>query len=254
AKLFDFDVLVQSEAKEPLQDSVVEINAPGIASAKTNKEGIARLTGVPGGKFQVSATHPGFNKGTVDTPVPPASAKGPSQGGDSGREAGGGGGDEPVPIQLQSAPATLVVKVVAAQAKPPAAPEPVGGATVRVLPPGGGAEQTQKTNDKSDKAHAGEAKFENLPPGKATIRVQADGFKAAEAEAVLTGGNTTSIEVGLLAATGKLVVRITDDLGAAVDDKDVLVTVQPPGSAKALTAPAAGGKAELNDVPPGKCK
>jgi hypothetical protein len=145
--------------------------------------------------------------------------------------AGDGGGEGPVPNQLQSTPATLVVKVVDAVVKPPSAPEPVGGATVRVLPPGGGAERTKKTNDKSDKAHAGEATFDNLGPGKATIRVEADGFKAGQAEAVLTGGTTTTIEVALQAATGKLVVHVTDDLGAAVDDKNVLVTVQPPGSA-----------------------
>jgi len=253
ARLFDFDVLVQSDAKEPLQEAVVEINAPGISSAKTNKEGIARLTGVPGGKFQLTAAHPGFNKGTVDTPVPPARAKGPSDSGDS-TTAGDGSGEGPVPIQLQSTPATLVVKVVNAVAKPPAVPEPIGGATVRVLPPGSGAEQTKKTNDKSDKAHAGEASFDNLPPGKATVRVEADGFKAGQAEAVLTGGTTTTIEVALDAATGKLVVHVTDDLGAAVDDKDVLVTVQPPGSAKALTAPTASGKATIENVPIGKCK
>lgn len=256
ARLFDFDVLVQSAAKEPLQDAVVEINAPGVASAKTNKDGIARLTRVPGGKVQVTATHPGFNKGAVDTPVPPARAKGPSGSTDAAAAdtAGGAAGDEPVPIQLQSVPATLVVKVVDAVAKPPALPEPIGGATVRLLPPGSGAEQTKKTNDKSDKAHAGEATFDNLPAGKATVRVEADGFKVGQAEAVLTGGKTASIEVALQAATGKLVVRVTDDIGAAVEDKDVLVTVQPPGSAKALTAPTASGKATLENVPVGKCK
>ena len=77
-------------------------------------------------------------------------------------------------VVLQASPATLVVKVVDGSVGPPALPEPVGGATVRVLP-ASGPEQTAKTKEKSDK-NAGEARFEKLPAGSASIRVQADGF------------------------------------------------------------------------------
>jgi hypothetical protein len=147
-----------------------------------------------------------------------------------------------------------VVKVLDGRAKPPELPQPIGGATVRVLPAGGGAEQSKKTADKSDKAHAGEASFDNLPPGAADVRVQADGFKVGQAQPTLNNGGTTTIEVVLQAATGTVAVTVTDDLGATVDDKDVLVTVQPPGSAKAITAPTVKGKAKVENVPPGKCK
>jgi hypothetical protein len=147
-----------------------------------------------------------------------------------------------------------VVKVVDSNVAPPALPPAIGGATVIVLPPGGGAQQSAKTRDASDKAHGGEARFEKLPAGAATIRVQASGFALGNSQATLKAGETTTVEVPLQPASGIVVVSVTDDLGAAVDDKDVLVTLQPPGSAKALTAPTKSGKARFEKVPPGKCK
>lgn len=344
--LFDLDVLVEDEAKNPLSDAVVEINAPGVDAAKTNEKGIAHFTGLPRGNFRLTATHPGFKKGSVETPVPPPSAATKAGAGASDTAADqrdAAGSSEPVPISLsgatggvvitvrsgsetgavvrgatvslqprsggpplektndatsgkaaftdvpagkvlvtvqakgfnapepveldvqagvdqgktivlQPAPATLVVTIVEANAKPPALPARIGGATVRVLPASAGAEQSKQTNDKADKVHGGEARFENLPAGAASIRVQADGFAPGQVQAVLTAGDVTTAEVALQPATGTVVVLLTDDLGAKVDDTDVLVTLQPPGSAKARTAPTVSGRARFEAVPPGQCK
>ncbi len=341
AQLFDLDVLVQDEAKNPLRDAVVTLDVKGVDPAKTNDKGIAHFTGLQRGSVHVTAKHPGFKDGSVETPVPAAAKE--SSGEKAGADQPDGDGGGPVPISLsgatggvvitvrsgtetgltvkgatvslqpraggpplektvdaasekatftdvpagkvlvsveakgfvapapveldvqsgvdqgktivlQPAPATLVVRVVEANATPPALPARIGGATVRVLPAGSAAEQSRKTIDKSDKDHGGEAKFENLPAGKATIRVQADGFAPGQGEAVLTGGDVATAEIALRPATGTVVVLVTDDLGAKVDDANVLVTLQPPGSAKSRTAPTSNGRARFEGVPPGQSK
>ncbi|MFN2546116.1 MAG: hypothetical protein ABR567_01655 [Myxococcales bacterium] len=328
---FELDVLVETDAKQPIPDAQVEISAPGIAPAKTNDKGLAHFSKLPQGNVRLTASHPSFTTRSVDTPVPP---RAPVSAGEragsapdavpillsaatgnvtitvrAGSETGPAipnakvslnppsgaplekptdgqgvadfpavpagkvlvvvdakGFDSPNPeelvvqggvaagktIALKASPATLVVKVVDGNVTPPALPPPIGGATVRVLP-ASGAEQTAKTKDKSDK-NAGEAKFEKLGAGSVSIRVQADGFAQGQATQTLTAGATTTVEVVLKAATGTVAVAVTDDVGAAVDDKDVLITVQPPGSAKSVTGPTKSGKARFEGVPPGQSK